>query len=195
MLNSKAVRTALEALSSEAAVAIENARLYPRGPRAGPAGPGAQGGSRDPAVAPPGRRTAKVPSSQPPAPPCRAARFGATFSITSKVPGEQFGFILGDVAGKGAALGAAGRGGSRHVRCGISLSVALRAACRQAQSGPGPAWHPGPVPDGVLRDPWGRRLAPLFQRWTQRAAPDKPRRRPSARDRRHPARPLRAHFL
>ena len=95
-------QSALETLSAEAALAIENARLYREALDKAKFEQELQGRGRDSAVAAAGRRTAKARSSRPRRhrSPCRAV--GGDFFDYVDLPTDQFGFIIGDVAGKGS---------------------------------------------------------------------------------------------
>ena len=100
-LHSASTRAAVDMLSSEAAVAIENARLYRD------ALEGAKleqelkvAAAIQQSLLPDGRRSGAFFSASAASVPCRAV--GGDFFDYVDLPSGQFGFILGDVAGKGS---------------------------------------------------------------------------------------------
>ena len=100
-LRAESTRTALETLSSEAAVAIENARLYRQAlERAQYEQELKVAAAIQQALLPAGSRTGAFFSTAAASVPCRAV--GGDFFDYVDLPAGQFGFILGDVAGKGS---------------------------------------------------------------------------------------------
>ena len=93
---------ALETLSRRSGAGDRERAALPRGARQGEVRAGAESRGGDSAVAAAGRRAATARSSRPPAAslPCRAV--GGDFFDYVDLPGGQFGFIVGDVAGKGS---------------------------------------------------------------------------------------------
>ena len=123
-LSSRAARTALETLSSEAAVAIENARLYRQAlERAQLDQELKVAAAIQQSLLPTSNRNGPFFSTAGTSVPCRSV--GGDFFDYVDVADGQFGFILGDVAGKGApaallaaaALGMFGAESSYHARC------------------------------------------------------------------------------
>ena len=123
-LRSHAARTALETLSSEAAVAIENARLYREAlERAQLDQELKVAAAIQQSLLPASNRSGRFFSTAGTSVPCRSV--GGDFFDYVDVQDEQFGFILGDVAGKGApaallaaaALGMFGAESTYHARC------------------------------------------------------------------------------
>ncbi len=100
-LKSEAARTALETLSAEAALAIENARLYREALEKAKfeqelrVAAGIQQ-----ALLPPANRSGAFFTTAALSVPCRAV--GGDFFDYVDLPNGSFGFILGDVAGKGS---------------------------------------------------------------------------------------------
>jgi len=108
VLRSQVARTALETLSAEAAIAIENARLYRQALDRAQLDQELKVAARiQQALLPASNRTGTFFSTAGTSVPCRSV--GGDFFDYIDLPGGQFGFILGDVAGKGppAALLAA----------------------------------------------------------------------------------------
>jgi serine phosphatase RsbU (regulator of sigma subunit) len=100
-LRSTATRTALDMLSSEAAVAIENARLYREAvERAKLEQELKVAAAIQQSLLPPGGRKGEFFTAAGSSVPCRAV--GGDFFDYVDLPTGQFGFILGDVAGKGS---------------------------------------------------------------------------------------------
>jgi serine phosphatase RsbU (regulator of sigma subunit) len=100
-LHSQSARTALETLSTEAAVAIENARLYREAlERAKLDQELKVAAAIQQSLLPQSNRSGGFFSTAGSSVPCRAV--GGDFFDYVDVAGNQFGFILGDVAGKGA---------------------------------------------------------------------------------------------
>jgi serine phosphatase RsbU (regulator of sigma subunit)/pSer/pThr/pTyr-binding forkhead associated (FHA) protein len=100
-LRSIAARTALETLSTEAAVAIENARLYREAlERAKLDQELKVAADIQQALLPAANRAGRFFSTTGSSVPCRSV--GGDFFDYVDLPGGEFGFILGDVAGKGA---------------------------------------------------------------------------------------------
>jgi sigma-B regulation protein RsbU (phosphoserine phosphatase) len=101
VLRSQAARTALETLSTEAAMAIENARLYREAlERAKLDQELKVAAAIQQSLLPASNRSGAFFLTAGTSLPCRAV--GGDFFDYVDVAGEQFGFILGDVAGKGA---------------------------------------------------------------------------------------------
>lgn len=112
-LKSHSARTALETLSMEAALAIENARLYREAlERAKLDQELKVAAAIQQALLPASNRSGRFFSTAGTSVPCRSV--GGDFFDYVELPSGQFGFILGDVAGKGppAALLAAALLGS-----------------------------------------------------------------------------------
>jgi serine phosphatase RsbU (regulator of sigma subunit) len=100
-LKSQASRAALETLSTEAAVAIENARLYREAlERAKLDQELKVAAAIQQSLLPASNRSGPFFSTAGTSLPCRSV--GGDFFDYVDVTGDQFGFILGDVAGKGA---------------------------------------------------------------------------------------------
>ena len=101
VLTTRSARTALETLSTEAAVAIENARLYREAlERAQFDQELKVAAAIQRALLPPSSRSGRFFSTVGTSVPCRAV--GGDFFDYVDLPDGRFGFILGDVAGKGA---------------------------------------------------------------------------------------------
>ena len=123
-LRSQAARAALETLSTEAAVAIENARLYREAlERAKLDQELKVAAAIQQSLLPVSNRSGSFFSTAGRSLPCRSV--GGDFFDYVDVTGGQFGFILGDVAGKGApaallaaaVLGMFGAEASYQSRC------------------------------------------------------------------------------
>jgi serine phosphatase RsbU (regulator of sigma subunit) len=100
-LRSASTRTALDLLGSEAAVAIENARLYRLAlERAKDEQDLKVAAAIQQALLPVAKRSGAYFTVAGTSVPCRAV--GGDFFDYIDLPGGQFGFILGDVAGKGS---------------------------------------------------------------------------------------------
>jgi serine phosphatase RsbU (regulator of sigma subunit) len=100
-LRSQAARSAMETLSTEAAVAIENARLYRAAlERAKLDQELKVAAAIQQALLPVSNRTGAFYSTAGTSVPCRSV--GGDFFDYVDLPDSRFGFILGDVAGKGA---------------------------------------------------------------------------------------------
>lgn len=100
-LRSHSSRTALETLSSEAAVAIENARLYREALERVKLDQELKvAAAIQQSLLPPSNRSGTFFSTAGASVPCRSV--GGDFFDYVDLPTGQFGFILGDVAGKGA---------------------------------------------------------------------------------------------
>ncbi|MBI4266226.1 MAG: SpoIIE family protein phosphatase [Acidobacteria bacterium] len=100
-LRSQATRAALETLSAEAAVAIENARLYREAlERAKLDQELRVAAAIQRSLLPPAHRSGRFFSTAGTSVPCRSV--GGDFFDYVDLSSGQFGFILGDVAGKGA---------------------------------------------------------------------------------------------
>ncbi|MBF8300541.1 MAG: hypothetical protein HW394_911 [Acidobacteria bacterium] len=124
-LRSHAARTALETLSTEAAVAIENARLYREAlDRAQLDQELKVAAAIQQSLLPASNRSGAFFSTSGTSVPCRSV--GGDFFDYVDLPNGQFGFILGDVAGKGApaALLAAAVIGMFGVEASYQLSSA-----------------------------------------------------------------------
>jgi len=123
-LRSQAARSALETLSTEAAVAIENARLYREALERSQLDQELKvAAAIQQSLLPVSNRNGPFFSTAGTSVPCRSV--GGDFFDYVDVPDGQFGFILGDVAGKGApaallaaaVLGMFGAEASYQVRC------------------------------------------------------------------------------
>ncbi len=123
-LRSQAARSALETLSTEAAVAIENARLYREAlERARLDQELKVAAAIQQSLLPVSNRSGTFYSTAGSSIPCRAV--GGDFFDYFEAPDNRFGFILGDVAGKGApaallaaaVLGMFGAEAAYHTRC------------------------------------------------------------------------------
>jgi serine phosphatase RsbU (regulator of sigma subunit) len=123
-LRSQAARAALETLSTEAAVAIENARLYREAlERARLDQELKVAAAIQQSLLPASNRTGAFYCTAGTSIPCRAV--GGDFFDYFDAPDGRFGFILGDVAGKGApaallaaaVLGMFGAEAAYHARC------------------------------------------------------------------------------
>jgi serine phosphatase RsbU (regulator of sigma subunit) len=100
-LRSTAARTALETLSMEAAVAIENARLYREAVERAKLDQELKvAAAIQQSLLPPSDRTGRFYSTAATSVPCRSV--GGDFFDFADLDTGEFGFILGDVAGKGA---------------------------------------------------------------------------------------------
>jgi phosphoserine phosphatase RsbU/P len=100
-LHSESARTALETLSTEAAVAIENARLYREALERSKLDQELKvAAAIQQSLLPQSNRSGGFFATAGSSVPCRAV--GGDFFDYVDVAGGQFGFILGDVAGKGA---------------------------------------------------------------------------------------------
>lgn len=100
-LHSHSARTALETLSTEAAVAIENARLYREAVERSKLDQELKvAAAIQRALLPVSNRVGTFFSTAGTSVPCRSV--GGDFFDYVDLPSGQFGFILGDVAGKGA---------------------------------------------------------------------------------------------
>ena len=169
-LASQAARTALETLSTEAAVAIENARLYREAlERARLDQELKVAAAIQQSLLPVSSRTGTFYSTAGTSIPCRAV--GGDFFDYFDGSDGRFGFILGDVAGKGApaallaaaVLGMFGAEAAYHTR--------LRPARRPIEPGLVPPPNRRTFPDRVLRHSWRGRVAGLFERRPQCAGP------------------------
>jgi sigma-B regulation protein RsbU (phosphoserine phosphatase) len=123
-LRSQAAQAALETLSAEAAVAIENARLYREAlERARLDQELKVAAAIQQSLLPVSNRSGTFYSTAGSSIPCRAV--GGDFFDYFDAPDNRFGFILGDVAGKGApaallaaaVLGMFGAEAAYHTRC------------------------------------------------------------------------------
>ncbi|HEY5617374.1 MAG TPA: SpoIIE family protein phosphatase [Vicinamibacterales bacterium] len=141
-LRSQAARTALETLSTEAAVAIENARLYRQAlERAKLDQELKVAAAIQQSLLPTSNRSGAFFSTAGSSLPCRAV--GGDFFDYVDVAGDQFGFILGDVAGKGApaallaaaVLGMFGAEASYQSRCAPVMTKLNRGLFRRAVEG------------------------------------------------------------
>jgi phosphoserine phosphatase RsbU/P len=100
-LGSVSAQSALETLSAEAAIAIENARLYREAlDKAKFEQELKVAAAIQQSLLPPSNRTGAFFSTAAASVPCRAV--GGDFYDYVDLPSGQFGFILGDVAGKGS---------------------------------------------------------------------------------------------
>ena len=128
-LRSAAARAALDTLSRRSGAGDRERAAVSRGARQGEVRAGTEGRRGHSAVAAAGREPRRARSSRPPAPrsPCRAV--GGDFFDYVDLPTGRFGFIVGDVAGKGLAGGAAGGGAARHVQRRGDLPGQRGAAC------------------------------------------------------------------
>ena len=193
-LRSQAARTALETLSAEAAVAIENARLYREAlERAQLDQELKVAAAIQQSLLLASNRNGSFFSAAGTSVPCRSV--GGDFFDYVDVTDEQFGFILGDVAGKGApaallaaaSLGMFGAESSYQSRCAPLVSRLNQGLVRRGIQGRFlTAFYAILAADGSLLFSNAGHNAPLLV---------SPHRRPAARDRRHGARPLRARGL
>ena len=134
----------------------------PRGAREGPARAGTADRGRDPAgAAAAGRSTAAAFFD---AAGARAVPLDRRRLLRLPRPaGGGFGFALGDVAGKGAAGGAAERDGAGHFRRAGDLRPTVRRHAGPRQPRPDPPRHRVTLRDDVLRRPAPGRPAALLQ--------------------------------
>ena len=141
-LRSQVARTALETLSAEAAVAIENARLYRQAlDRAQLDQELRVAAGIQQALLPASNRTGTFFSTAGTSVPCRSV--GGDFFDYLDLPSGQFGFILGDVAGKGPpaallaamALGMFDAESSHQSLCALVLSKLNRGVVSRGISG------------------------------------------------------------
>lgn len=141
-LTSKTARTALDTLSNEAAIAIENARLYREAlERARLDQELKVAAAIQQSLLPPAGRTGPFFSTAGSSVPCRAV--GGDFFDYVDVAGGRFGFILGDVAGKGApaallaaaVLGMFGAEASYQPRCAELMTSLNRRVFRRGIEG------------------------------------------------------------
>ena len=192
-----ALRSASRAVGARHAVGRSGARdreraALPRGARQGEVRAGAEGRGGDSAVAAAGRRTARARSSRRRRRRSPAARSAATSTTTSICRPAQFGFIVGDVAGKGspAALLAAAVLGM------FSAEATYQTGAAPLMTRLNHGLFRRAIEARFLTTFYGMlgagRLADLLQRRPQRAAARVGVRHPPARDRRRRARPLRA---
>ncbi|MGH9255731.1 MAG: SpoIIE family protein phosphatase [Vicinamibacterales bacterium] len=141
-LRSQASRTALETLSTEAAVAIENARLYREAlERAKLDQELKVAAAIQRSLLPASNRSGVFFATAGTSLPCRSV--GGDFFDYIDVAGEQFGFILGDVAGKGApaallaaaVIGMFGAEASYQSRCAPVMTRLNRGLFRRGIEG------------------------------------------------------------
>ena len=141
-LRSQVARTALETLSAEAAIAIENARLYREAlDRAQLDQEIKIAAAIQQALFPASNRTGAFFSTAGTSVPCRSV--GGDFFDYTDLPDGQFGFILGDVAGKGPpaallaamALGIFVAESSHQTRCAPVVATLNRAVASRGISG------------------------------------------------------------
>jgi serine phosphatase RsbU (regulator of sigma subunit) len=142
VVRSHASRVALETLSTEAAVAIENARLYREAlERAKLDQELKVAAAIQQSLLPASSRNGTFYSTAGTSLPCRAV--GGDFFDYVDVAGDQFGFILGDVAGKGApaallaaaVLGMFGVEASYQSRCAPVITRLNRGLVRRDVDG------------------------------------------------------------
>jgi phosphoserine phosphatase RsbU/P len=142
-LRSHAARTALETLSTEAAVAIENARLYREAlERAKFDQELRVAAAIQQALLPVSNRSGAFFSTAGTSLPCRSVG-GDFFDYVDVAGDQQFGFILGDVAGKGppaallaaAVLGMFGVEASYQSRCAPVVARLNRGLFRRGVQG------------------------------------------------------------
>jgi serine phosphatase RsbU (regulator of sigma subunit)/pSer/pThr/pTyr-binding forkhead associated (FHA) protein len=141
-LRSQAARAALETLSTEAAVAIENARLYREAVERAKLDQELKvAAAIQQSLLPPSNRSGAFFSTAGTSLPCRSV--GGDFFDFVDVVDDQFGFILGDVAGKGApaallaaaVLGMFGAEASYQSRCASVVSRLNRGLVRRGVEG------------------------------------------------------------
>ena len=190
-LLSRAARTALETLATEAAVAIENARLYRET---------LEKGKMEQEM----RIAAEIQQALLPEPSRKGPFFdafgqsvacrsiGGDFFDYVDLPSGAFGFAVGDVAGKGAPAALADGGDpGRVLVAGADRRAALRDALAR-EPGAHPPRDRVAVLHGVLRVRLAGRLADLLQCGPQSADGVHRQRRHAARKRRPDPRALRA---
>ena len=191
-LLSRAARTALETLATEAAVAIENARLYREALEKAQDRAGAEDRGRDPAGAAARAAAARAPffDAVGQSVPCRS--IGGDFFDYVDLPDGAFGFAVGDVAGKGAPAA-------------LLTAVIQGVFSSQAQTGAPPSETLSRVNQALIRRAIesrfctafyamrrARRRAHLLQRRPQPADGVHRRRRDAPREGRPDPRPVRA---
>ena len=141
-LRSQAARAALETLSTEAAVAIENARLYREAVERAKLDQELKvAAAIQQSLLPPANRSGAFFSTAGTSLPCRSV--GGDFFDFVDIVDDQFGFILGDVAGKGApaallaaaVLGMFGAEASYQLGCASVMSRLNRGLVRRGVEG------------------------------------------------------------
>jgi serine phosphatase RsbU (regulator of sigma subunit) len=141
-LRSRAAHTALETLSREAAVAIENARLYREALERAKLDQELKiAAAIQRALLPKSDRTGTFFSAAGSSVPCRGV--GGDFFDHVDMADGRFAFIVGDVAGKGApaallaaaALGMFGAEASYHSRCAPLVTRLTHGLCRRGIEG------------------------------------------------------------
>jgi sigma-B regulation protein RsbU (phosphoserine phosphatase) len=141
-LRSQVARAALETLSAEAAIAIENARLYREAlDRAQLEQEIKIAAAIQQALLPASNRTGTFFSTAGTSVPCRSV--GGDFFDYTDLPDGQFGFLLGDVAGKGPpaallaamALGLFDAESSHQTRCAPVVDRLNRGVASRGVSG------------------------------------------------------------
>ncbi|MDA1186102.1 MAG: SpoIIE family protein phosphatase [Acidobacteria bacterium] len=141
-LRSQLARTALETLSAEAAIAIENARLYRAALERSQLDQEIKiAASIQQALLPASNRTGSFFSTAGTSVPCRSV--GGDFFDYTDLSDGQFGFILGDVAGKGPpaallaamALGMFDAESSHQARCAPVVTTLNRGVASRGISG------------------------------------------------------------
>jgi sigma-B regulation protein RsbU (phosphoserine phosphatase) len=147
----------------EAAVAIENARLYREAlERAKLDQELKVAAAIQQSLLPPSSRSGKFFSTAGTSVPCRSVG-GDFFDFVDLASGE-FGFILGDVAGKGAPAALLAAAGARDVRRRGDLPDPASAARHPAEYQPVSKENRGAVSHRVLRDAGAGRRAHLLER-------------------------------
>ena len=169
-LLSNSTRAALETLATEAAVAIENARLYRETMEKARMEQEMRIAAEIQQALLPEGRPQRASSSRPRRRRCRAARSAATSTTTSTCRTASLGFALGDVAGKGppAALLSAMMQGIFAAQAASSDPPSQTISARQP--GALPPRHRVAVRDADVRRALSGRPAALLQRRPQSAA-------------------------
>ncbi len=189
-LRSAPAQQALDTLSAEAALAIENARLYREAlDKAKFEQELKVAAAIQQSLLPPAARDGAFYSTAAASLACRAV--GGDFFDYVDLENGRFGFIVGDVAGKGspAALLAAAVLGMFSAEATYHDQRMRRD--HASESRPVPPRDRKQVPDDVLRHAGEGRLLHVLQRRTQCADPDFRFNGAKAGERRHGARPVR----
>ena len=190
-LKSAHAQSALETLSAEAALAIENARLYREAlDKAKFEQELKVAAAIQQSLLPVANREGPFFSTAAASIACRAV--GRRLLRLRRSPDQPLRLHRRRRGGQGVAGGAARRRGARHVQRRGHVSGRRGDADDAPEPRAVPARDRGAVPDQLLRDPRRRRIADLQQRGPQRAAAGRGVRHPAPRDRRGRARPLRA---
>ena len=190
-LLSDTARTALETLAAEAAVAIENARLYREATEKARMDEELRIASQiQQALLPQARKSVGFCEAMGASIPCRA--IGGDFFEYLDLPDGSFGFALGDVSGKGppAALLTAVLQGIFAAQAFALVEPERDAQAREPRAAR--ARRRVALRHDLLRRHHARRPAHLLQRRPQPAAAAQRRRRSKAGDRRHDRRPVSA---